>query len=177
MAGAFRIGGLTGHNPEALASAAASSDSEGAANDAAIQLVTFFLAGEEYALAITRIREIIGITATTRLPHALPHVRGLINLRGEVIPVLDLRVRFALKTEPTTPAATIIAEWQGETFGFTVDSVHQVVWLPTDRIDPPSSVIERQSPYVKGLGKYQDRLLILLDLDALFGDGEDESSR
>lgn len=142
----------------------------------AIQVVTFFVAGEEYALAITRIREIIGRTETTRLPHCAPHVLGLINLRGEVVPVFDLARWF--KLEPTrSPSSTVIAEWKGQTFGFTVDAVHQVVWLARDQIDPPSSHFEQRAPYIAGLGKYQRRIVILLDLDALFCDVHDEPAR
>ncbi|MBU6429047.1 MAG: chemotaxis protein CheW, partial [Cyanobacteria bacterium REEB65] len=139
-----------------------------------MQVVTFFLGGEEYALNITRIREIIGMTTTTRLPLAAPHITGLINLRGEVIPVFDMRKWFGLVADSRMSLSTIIAEWHGETFGFTVDSVHQVMWLAADQVDPPSAHFEKRSPYILGLGKYEQRVVILLDLDALFKDVEEE---
>ncbi len=139
----------------------------------AIQVVTFFLAGEEYALAITAIREIIGPAEPTRLPHAPDPVIGLINLRGVVIPVFDPKRWFGLGAEAGPAPTTIIAEWQGEAFGLAVDSVRQVVWLPRDQIDPPSNRFEKRSPYIAGLGKVQGRLLILLDLAALFAEVED----
>ncbi len=146
----------------------------GTVQENAIQLVTFFLSGEEYALGITRVREIIGANPTTRLPHSPEHVLGLINLRGEVIPVFDMRRWFGLGAANVTAKSTIIAEWRDERFGFTVDSVHQVVWLPRTHIDPPTSHFQERSPYIMGLGKYQNRILILLDLDSLFKDVEEE---
>ncbi len=142
----------------------------------AIQIVTFFLAGEEYALAITAIREIIGPAVPTRLPHAPGRVLGLINLRGVVIPVFDPKRWFGLEVTAGPALATIIAEWQGGAFGLAVDSVHQVLWLPRDQIDPPSNRFEQRSPYIAGLGKVQGRLLILLDLAALFAEIEDTVS-
>lgn len=147
-----------------------------AANEDAIQLVTFYLGGEEYALTITRVREIIGNTPCTRLPHAPAHIQGLINLRGEVIPVFDMRRWFGLSMMDQPAQSTIIAEWGEERFGFTVDAVHQVVWLPRGQIDQPTSHFQERSPYILGLGKYDKRILILLDLDALFKDVEEEAA-
>jgi len=142
----------------------------------ATQLVTFYLGGEEYALGITRVREIIGKPPTTRLPHSQSHILGLINLRGEVIPVFDMRRWFGLADATSRAQSTIIAEWREERFGFIVDSVHQVVWLPKGAIDPPTSHFHERSPYIMGLGKYQNRILILLDFDALFKDVEEEAA-
>lgn len=153
------------------------SPAAGSVQEDAIQLVTFYLGGEEYALGIKRVREIIGANPTTRLPHAPAHVLGLINLRGEVIPVFDMRRWFGLGGAASAPArSTIIAEWREERFGFTVDAVHQVVWLPRAAIDPPTSHFQERSPYIMGLGKIQNRILILLDLDALFKDVEEEAA-
>ncbi|MBM3273646.1 MAG: chemotaxis protein CheW [Candidatus Sericytochromatia bacterium] len=157
-----------------LISRTASPATAGVVEDA-VQLVTFYLGGEEYALGITRVREIIGTAGTTRLPHSPRHVMGLINLRGEVIPVFDMRRWFGLATSLTEAKSTIIAEWRDERFGFTVDAVHQVVWLRRDAIDPPTTHFQERSPYIMGLGKYQNRILILLDLDSLFKDVEEEA--
>lgn len=140
--------------------------------EAAIQLVTFFLGGEEYGLGITRVREIIVTVPATRLPGAGRHVVGIINLRGEVIPVFDMRRWFGLGDTGIPSSSTIISDWRAERFGFTVDAVHQVVWLSVSAIDPPTDHFQERSPYIRGLGKYQNRLLILLDIDALLGDVE-----
>ena len=152
------------------------SPTAGSVMEDAVQLVTFFLGGEEYALGITRIREIIGATPTTRLPHSPDHILGLINLRGEVIPVFDMRRWFGLADTRIPAKSTIIAEWREERFGFTVDAVHQVVWLPRTAIDPPTTHFHERSPYILGLGKFQNRILILLDLDSLFKDVEEEAT-
>lgn len=148
----------------------------GSVQEDSVQLVTFYLGGEEYALGITRVREIIGANPTTRLPHSPHHVLGLINLRGEVIPVFDMRRWFGLESAAVPAKSTIIAEWHDERFGFTVDSVHQVVWLPRTHIDPPTSHFQERSPYIMGLGKFQNRILILLDLESLFKDVEEEAA-
>ncbi|MBI6546563.1 MAG: chemotaxis protein CheW [Cyanobacteria bacterium NC_groundwater_1444_Ag_S-0.65um_54_12] len=144
-------------------------------HDKSIQLVTFYLSGEEYGLGITRIREIIGMVPITRLPHASNYVQGLINLRGEVIPIFDMRCWFGLSHIPGSSNSIVIAEWGAEYFGFMVDSVHQVVWLPQYQIDPPTIHFQKRSPYIMGLGKYEGRILILLDLEALFRGAEEEA--
>ncbi len=161
--------------PSPLVSRTASPAAGGVQEDA-IQLVTFYLGGEEYALGITRVREIIGKPPTTRLPHSQSHVLGLINLRGEVIPVFDMRRWFGLGEATAKSQSTIIAEWHDERFGFIVDSVHQVVWLPKVAIDPPTTHFQERSPYILGLGKYQNRILIMLDFDTLFKDVEEEAT-
>ena len=141
-----------------------------------LQLVTFRLGDEVYGLPIGHVREIIGAHRPTRLPGAVRHVAGLINLRGEVIPVFRLRTWFDLKDEVPATSSTIIAEWRGERFGFQVDAVQQVVWLDKAQIDPPTSQFQQKAPHISGLGKHEGRLIILLDLDALFRDSEDDAA-
>ncbi|MEB3298270.1 MAG: chemotaxis protein CheW [Candidatus Sericytochromatia bacterium] len=140
------------------------------------QLVTFRLGDEIYGLPIDHVREIISSRHATRLPGAAPHVAGLINLRGEVIPVFRLRTWFGLKDEAPAASTTIITEWRGERFGFQVDAVQQVVWLDRSQIDPPTAQFQQHSPHIAGLGKHEGRLLILLDLDALFRDSDEDGT-
>ncbi|MBM3260041.1 MAG: purine-binding chemotaxis protein CheW [Candidatus Sericytochromatia bacterium] len=143
--------------------------------DGKLQLVTFKLGEEVYGLPIGHVREIITSRKPTRLPGSAPHVSGLINLRGEVIPVFQLRVWFGLKDEAPAASATIITEWKDERFGFQVDSVQQVAWLDRSQIDPPTAQFQQHAPHISGLGKHEGRLIILLDLDALFRDSDEDA--
>lgn len=139
-----------------------------------IQVVSFYLGLEEYGLPISCVREIIANAKTTRIPKAQPHVEGLYNLRGEIIPVFNLRTLFALERGLIRPNASsvIVAEFHDEVFGVRVDEVHQVLWMPTDQIEPPG--VQGRSPAVSGIGKYDGRLIILLDLNGLFDAVQDE---
>jgi purine-binding chemotaxis protein CheW len=110
------------------------------------QLISFMVGEEEYGLDILRVKEVIRVREITRLPKAPSFVRGIINLRGDVIPIIDLRDKF----------------------GMVVDSASQVVRIPADQIDPPPPIVGGLSAeYVHGVGKLDDRLVILLDIDRI----------
>ncbi len=135
--------------------------------DAEEQLVIFELAKEVYGVDISRVQEIIRMTAITRLPRAPEFVEGVINLRGKVIPVVDLKKRFGLEEADRTKASRIVVVDVGDhTIGMVVDAVSEVLRVPTDAVEPPSPVVTTvESDYIRGIAKLEGRLIILLDLD------------
>lgn len=131
-----------------------------------LQLVTFRLGNEEFSLDILKVQEIIRHMDLTRVPKAPDFVEGVINLRGRVIPVLDLRKRFGLPAdERTNETRIIVVEVDNNTVGLKVDAVSEVLRLPADTVEPPPSIVTGvESDYIKGVGKLEGRLLILLDV-------------
>lgn len=131
------------------------------------QLVVFRLHNEEFGVEITDVREIVKVGHITRLPHVADYVEGVTNLRGEVIPVISLRKRFGLEAQENTQNTRIIIfEVKGGMVGFVVDSVTETLRLSEDAIDPPpSNVAGLKADYLAGVGKLQDRLIILLKVD------------
>jgi len=134
-----------------------------------LQLVSFCLANEEYGIEITKVREIILMGEITRVPQTPPYVKGLINLRSTVIPVIDLRVRFGLPEGQTTAESRIMVINVGDkTIGIVVDAVSEVFRVSRDQIaPPPPTVAQMGNEYLTGLVKLDKRLLILLDIDRL----------
>ncbi len=130
------------------------------------QLVTFRLGHEEYSLDILKVQEIIRHMELTRVPRTPEFVDGVINLRGKVIPVLDLRRRFGLSaSERTTDTRIIVVDVDHTTVGLKVDAVSEVLRLPSDTVEPPPSIVAgADSDYIKGVGKLDGRLIILLDV-------------
>ena len=136
-----------------------------------LQLVTFKLAGEEYATDILKVQEINRMVEITSVPNAPHCVEGVINLRGKVIPVVNLRKKFGLVVKEADAQSRIMVVDVGKTIGIIVDSVSEVLRLRADTVETPPSITENgSSEYIRGIGKLEDRLLILLDLDKLFGD-------
>lgn len=133
------------------------------------QVVSFRLANEEYGLDIMGVQEIILMGEITEIPEVPDYVRGLINLRGKVIPIVDLRKRFALEAGETTEHTRIIVFNSGaNTFGIVVDAVNEVLRLEADQIEPPpKGVVGIDSAYIKGLVKMESRIMILLDADGI----------
>ena len=138
------------------------------------QLVGFRLDDEDYAIAITRIREIILMKPITRLPQAPGSIEGLINLRGTVIPVINLRKRFGLPARPfDDETRTIVVTVGDKTVGCIVDEVTQVMRITGDQVQPvPVSMSAVAKRFIAGLARLEDRLLIILDTDKLFGPDE-----
>lgn len=136
-----------------------------------LQFVGFRLGDEDYAIAITKIQEIILMTPITRLPQAPPYIEGLINLRGSVIPIVNLRKRFGLPPrEPDEETRTIVVNVGEKTIGCVVDSVTRVMRINRDQIQPPPpGVGDAANQHLAGLARRDDGLLILLDIDKLFG--------
>ena len=131
------------------------------------QLVVFRLANEFYGVDIGAVNTIIRMQEITGIPQTPSFVEGVINLRGSIIPVIDLRKRFGLPVEETTKASRIVVvESAGQMIGMVVDAVAETLRLPADAIEPPSPVIASvDAEYLRGVGKQDNRLVILLDLE------------
>jgi purine-binding chemotaxis protein CheW len=136
-----------------------------------MQLVSFHVGNEEFGLEILRVQEIIRMQAFTRVPNSAAFVDGVLNLRGKVIPVVTLRRCFGLEDRPHDKQTRIVVvEVNGNVLGFVVDSVSEVLRIPIETIEPPPRLGKVEREYVSGVGKLDDRLLILLDLDRLLSD-------
>lgn len=137
--------------------------------DRILQLVTFRLGEEEFAVDILMVSEIIRIVPITDVPHAPEFIEGVINLRGRVLPVVGLRKRFRMTDLPWTAQTRIVVmTWNQQLVGFLVDSVSEVLRIPSSTIEnPPSVVAGVGSEYIEGVGKLDDRLLILLNMETL----------
>jgi len=133
-----------------------------------LQLVTVHVGNEEFGVAILDVREINRMMEITRVPHAPECVEGVINLRGQVIPVVDLRKRFGLEAIERDKSARIVVVELGEkVVGFLVDSVSEVLRVPRSVVEPPPVVGGSDREYIEAVVKLDDRLLILLDLQKL----------
>ncbi len=138
------------------------------------QLVVFQLGGELYGVEISRVHEIIRLQTVTRVPRAPAFVEGVINLRGKVIPVVDLRRRFGLPTaEHTRASRIVVVEIGDQVVGIIVDGVSEVLRVGESTVEPPSPVVAGiDSEYIHGIAKLPDRLVILLDLDRVLARDE-----
>jgi purine-binding chemotaxis protein CheW len=123
---------------------------------------------------ILKVQEIIRMMEITKVPKAPDFVEGVINLRGNVIPIVDLRKRFGLETRDRDKnTRTIVIEINNMIVGFIVDAVSEVLRIPADTVEPPPPVVAGlEAEYISGVGKLEDRLLILLDLDRLLSSEE-----
>jgi purine-binding chemotaxis protein CheW len=133
------------------------------------QCISFAVGEEEYGLELLRVKEVIRVREITALPRAPSFVKGIINLRGDVIPIFDLRERFGLPPRgQTATTRVIVVEVDGRLTGMVVDSASQVVRIPADQIDPPPPVLGGLSQeFITGVGKLGDELVILLNPDAI----------
>jgi len=141
------------------------------------QLVTFSIGDEEFGVNILQVQEIIRTMEITNVPRAPEFVEGVINLRGKVIPIVDMRRRFGLKSkEHDKYTRIIVIEIEMIIVGFVVDSVSEVLRIPASSVQPPPPVVAgMDSDYIDGVGKLDDRLLILLNLDSLLDNEEKEA--
>ena len=131
-----------------------------------VQLVIFKLANEDYGLPIQKVQEINRIVPVTRLPQTPDFMEGIINLRGRVSPVVDLRKRFGLNAKPHEDDTRImIVDIDGQTVGIIVDAVNEVVQMQGSSIEPPPPTFILDARYIEGVGKLEDRLIILLNID------------
>lgn len=135
------------------------------------QLVVFSLGQEEYGVDILQVKEIKRLTEITRVPNAPDHVEGVINLRGNIIPVVDLHKRFELGTvEATDESRIVIVNVQDITVGITVDAVSEVITLDESSLAPPPPLVAGiEASFIEAIGKLKDRLLILLNMDRILG--------
>ena len=141
------------------------------------QLVVFDLSTESYGVDIGAVREIIRLQDITKVPRTPEFVEGVINLRGKVIPVVDLRKRFGLPAgEESKENRIVVVDIGAQDIGVIVDAVTEVLRIATDSVEPPSSVITTaDSEYLLGIAKLDSRLIILLDLEQVLTEVEHNS--
>jgi purine-binding chemotaxis protein CheW len=158
-----------------MSTAKATAGADKAAGESSEQYLTFLLAGEEYGVDILRVQEIKGWDKVTRIPHTPDYVLGVINLRGAVVPILDLRRRFGLETidfGPTTVVIVVrvVSGRDERTVGVVVDAVSEVYNVDAADTKPPPDVCGNvDTVFVKALATIEEKMLILLDIDRLIG--------
>jgi len=136
------------------------------------QVVSFEIGTEEYAVDILEVQEIIRMVEITQVPKAPHFVEGVVNLRGKVIPIVDLRLRLGLSSvERTKDTRIVVVDVSRIILGFIVDSVSEVLRIPSSLIEPPPNGNHGGAEFHKGVGRVENRLLILLDLNRLLGQG------
>ncbi len=138
------------------------------------QVVVFSLGSEAYGVPIGAVREIIRMQDITRVPRMPEFVEGVVNLRGKVIPVIDLRKRLGLgAAEKSKDNRIVVVDGGGEDIGMIVDMVTEVLRLPANSVEMVSGVISStDSEYLMGIAKLESRLIILLDLRKVLSDSE-----
>lgn len=141
------------------------------------QFVSFIVGGEEFGVNILTVQEIIRPVEITRVPHAPDFVEGVINLRGRILPVIDLRTRFGFpERNRDDDMRIIVVEIGAQTVGFMTDAVQEVLRVDVTAIEPaPELAVGIDAGYLRGVAKLDERLLILLDLENLLSDNEEEA--
>lgn len=149
------------------------------AGDGAQQYLTFLLAGEEYGVDILRVQEIKGWDSVTPIPNTPKYIRGVINLRGTIVPIIDLRLRFELEQLEYGPTTVVIMlkvmsdAKQSRTMGIVVDGVSDVYSMPDDQIKPsPDFGTAVETDFVKGLATVNEKMVIILDIDHMLNSRE-----
>lgn len=141
------------------------------------QALTFTLGQEEYGIQILKVQEIKGYAPPTPIPNTPCHVKGVINLRGTIVPIVDLRSKFGMETIDYTPFTVIVVtQLQGDKIvGFIVDAVSDVLNVPASDIHrTPEFDGQVDTTFVSGLAKIGDRIVILLDIEKILGGGESD---
>jgi purine-binding chemotaxis protein CheW len=142
------------------------------------QYLTFTLAEEQYAVEVYDVKEVLEYTTVTRVPRTQEFMRGVINLRGSVVPVIDLRLKFGMgETEKTIATSIIVMEVEiggGKvTVGTLADSVQEVIDLDNEQIEPAPQIGTRiDTEFIRGIGKQDERFIIILDIDRIFTEEE-----
>jgi purine-binding chemotaxis protein CheW len=134
-----------------------------------LQLVSFKIGEEEFGVDILSVQEINRMSQITKVPNTPDFIEGVINLRGRVLPVIDLRVKLGMiRKEHDKNTRIVVVELRGQTLGFIVDEVNEVLRIPKDITEaPPEMVGGVDCDYITAIGKLEDRLLILLDLEKI----------
>ena len=144
--------------------------------DREVQLVTFKLDDQEYGLSIENVVEVVRMVAITRIPKAPDVMEGVINLRGRVVPVINLRKRFGARPKPRDlDTRLLVARIGGRVIALIVDTVSEVLKLDAESLDASDAVATGVTEYLSAIGKMGDRLLLIVDLDAILS--FDEESR
>jgi purine-binding chemotaxis protein CheW len=142
------------------------------------QYVTFKLENELFGVEVTRTKEILSMTAVTQVPQTPDYLLGVINLRGQVVPVVDMRLKLGVSPgEETEDTCIIVVEVMVDdeslTVGALADAVREVLEIRTDQIEPPPKLGTRlKTEYINGMGKIDEQFVILLNIDRIFNDGE-----
>ena len=141
-----------------------------------LELVSFKIDNEEFGVDISNVKEIIKMIQITKVPNSPDFVEGVINLRGRVIPVIDLRSRLHIeKKKQDKDTRIIVVELKGKTVGFIVDAVSEVLRIPASITEaPPEMVTGYNSDFIQSVGKLEDHLLILIDLGKVLSTKENE---
>ncbi len=145
-----------------------------------VQVIVFNLGEERYGVDISQVREIIKPTQITRIPNAPDFVEGVINLRGQITTIINLRKRFGLEPKPIdNNTRIIVVEYNSAVIGMMVDTVSEVKYLSTSDIEALPNIItaREEAKFLKGVGKLPDGLLILIDLNKVLSDEEVERFR
>ena len=145
-----------------------------------VQVIVFNLGNERYGVDISQVREIIKPTQITRIPNAPDFVEGVINLRGQITTIINLRKRFGLEPKPIdNNTRIIVVEYNNAVIGMMVDTVNEVKYLSTADIEALPSIItaREEAKLLKGVGKLPDGLLILIDLNKVLSEDEVEILR
>lgn len=139
-----------------------------------LQIVGLRIGCETYGVPISLVREIVRVPEITAVPNAQKYVEGVINLRGKIISVVDLRKRFGeTDVEPNKRNRIVVVELENRTVGLIVNAASEVLKIPPSDIEPPSSVfLNDDNDYVTGVGKLKNRLVILLDLNKVLNSSE-----
>ena len=139
-----------------------------------IQVVSFQLGSEEYGVDISQVQEIIRMVEITHVPRAPRFMEGVINLRGQLIPIIDLRTRFGMpRIDATKSTRIIVTEIGSKRVGIVVDSVSEVLNLPIENVEEaPEMIAGVGTEYIQGVGKLNDRLIIMLDLTMVISGDE-----
>ena len=142
------------------------------------QYLTFGIAEEVYGVSILQVREIIRIVKITPIPESAECIKGIINLRGKIIPVMDVRLRFGIEEkELNDRTCIVVAQIQNVDIGLLVDNVSEVLSINDDQIENMATTISSKQRFVKGIGKIDDQIKIILDLDKLLFDVDMEEMK
>jgi purine-binding chemotaxis protein CheW len=142
------------------------------------QYLTFILGEEHYGVDILRVQEIKGYAAVTRIPNTPPHIKGVLNLRGAIVPIVDLRAKFGMEAvEYTMFTVIVVVVVRGRIMGVIVDAVSDVLDIATKDIQPaPNFGARVDTSFIQSIAKSGDKLITLLDIDRVLSDGEFEQA-
>lgn len=138
------------------------------------QYLTFILGEEHYGVDILRVQEIKGYTTVTRIPNTPPYIKGVLNLRGAIVPIVDLRAKFSMEAvEPTMFTVIVVVVVRGRIMGIIVDAVSDVLDIANKDIQPPPEFGDKvDTSFIQSIAKSGDKLITLLDIDRVLSVGE-----
>ena len=139
-----------------------------------IQIVCFKIGKEEYGIDILKVQEILNLPKITALPKAIDFILGVIDLRGKILPIIDLGKRFGIEMRKTSKSArAIVVKIKGKEVGLAIDSVSHVVKVESDDIEPPPAIVKGISGrYIVGIAKVDEEFVVILDIDQIFSASE-----